>query len=154
MSKENEQFNAIFAELFGGSTGVRSSLGDPQNFDPVPDLPTDDAFSKAARTAQVDRLLDAGFVSELVGDVTDAAGLVFTPTSQKTINQKAASFPDDFMEQILPTSEVLGSWAPRAEAAFADLIKPTPRKKWKQVQPAEPMCWTCMQVNSECKCSR
>jgi hypothetical protein len=140
--------SSYFEEIFGSDLDSIAPIVNPK---PEPVLPMDDPthdFSKATKTRAIDRLQDSAFVSEIVGSTVDAAGLVSMPSAQKTISRKSASFPANFMEEILPTADALASFAPNAESQFGELIKTTrtPRKK------PVPICWTCMETVNECKC--
>ena len=142
--------SSYYAEIFG--MDALDSVAPVLHSKPVPDVPfLDDAttdYRKSAGAADqlCKKLEDSALVSELIGDVSDMSGQIFTPAMQKTINH---GFPADFIEEILPTAAVLGHWTPRAEAAFGDLIKSAQPSRKKQIQP---VCWGCMEFESKCKC--
>jgi hypothetical protein len=79
---------SYFVEIFG-----LDEIAPPIYSKPVPTLPMDNElhdFSKATRTAEIDRLQDSHVSELLIGDLMDASGEVFTPSAQKIINRKAA----------------------------------------------------------------
>src|ERR1700683_420169 len=106
--------SSYYQEIFGGD-GLDEIT--PISQKPLPQLPMDDPLHKfdAARTAEIDRLVDAAFVDQLVGNIPDIPRRVPTAATKSD-----APYLDNLLQEILPTSDALASFAPTALQEFDD----------------------------------